>query len=80
MSDEPKIPNELAETDKFFAAARAMVRFLRKIEMSPQETVGCLSTSIAIAIRQSGTPWGPKQLKAIEDCITMEINNPEAEK
>lgn len=80
MSDEPEIPNEQAETDKFFAAARAMVRFLRKIEMNPQETVACLSTSIAIAIHQSGTPWGPKQLKAVEDCITLEINHSMAEK
>lgn len=79
MSEEPETPEEIVATKKFFSAARAIVKFLRKIEMDPQETIGCLSTSIAIAIRQSGTPWGPPQLKAIADCIKLELDRPVAE-
>lgn len=74
-----KPPEEILATENFFSAARAIVKFLRKIEMNPQEAVGCLSTAIAIAIRQSGTPWGPPQLKAIEDCIKLELDRPVAE-
>ena len=86
MSEEPTTPEEEAEAfarlDKIYTASRAIVRFCRTpiVDLNPRETVVCLSTALALVMRQSGTPWGPDQLKAIEACIQLEIDNPMAER
>lgn len=78
-TNEQPTQEKLTETDKFFSAARAIVRFCRKIDLSPAETVACLATALAITMRQSNTPFGPDQLKAIELTIQMELDHPVAE-
>jgi hypothetical protein len=84
VSEEPTTPEEEAEAvarmNKIYTASRAIVRFCRILDLNPRESFACLSTSLALVLRQSGTPWGPEQLKAIELCIQLEIDHPMAER
>jgi len=85
MSDNPTPEEEseaVARLNKIYTASRAIVRFCRApiLDLNPRETVECLSTALALVMRQSGTPWGPDQLKAIELCIQLEIDHPMAER
>ena len=83
MSDEPTPEEMLKGSDKLdsmFAASRAMVGLCRTIKMDPRETVACLSTALAIVLRQSGTPFGPDQLEVIRLCIQLELDVPMAER
>jgi len=84
-NDEPTPEEEaeaLARLKIIYTASRAIVRFCRApiLDLNPRETAACLSTALALVMRQSNTPWGPDQLKAIELCIQLEIDHPMAER
>lgn len=82
MSDEPETPEEVAEANelsKMYAAARSIVKFLRFLNFGPRDCVACLGTALAIVMRQSNTPFGPDQLKAVELTIQLELDHPMAE-
>ena len=80
MTDKPTIEEASERLQEMYAAARSFVRLCRTLEFDPRETVATLSTALAIALRQSGTPFGEGALKAIEGCIRVELDHPMAER
>ena len=79
MTDEPTqddAKEDFENPSLICAAAEVFVRVCRVTRMSPRETVACLSTALAITLRQSGTLFGPNQLEAIRLCIQLELDEP----